>query len=79
MAAFSGNFRKMILFTSLILVHELGHYLTAYFFHWKVDKIVLYPYGGCSYFEVDVNCSSLQEFFVLIMGPIFQLIFTYFI
>lgn len=67
----------MVLFTSLILVHELGHYLTAYFFHWKVDRIVLYPYGGCSYFEVDVNISSIQEFFVLIMGPIFQLLFTY--
>ncbi len=67
----------MVLFTSLIFVHELGHYLTAYFFHWKVDKIVLYPYGGCSYFEVDVNVSNIQEFFVLIMGPIFQLIFTY--
>lgn len=76
LSALSGNFRKMVLFTSLILVHELGHFLTACFFHWKVDKIVLYPYGGCSYFEVDVNTSILEEFFVLIMGPIFQIIFT---
>lgn len=77
LAALSGSFRRMILFTSLILVHELGHYITAYLFHWKVDKIVLYPYGGCSYFEVDLNCPNVQEFIVLLMGPIFQLIFTY--
>ena len=66
-----------MLFTSLILVHELGHFLTAYFFHWKVDKIILYPYGGCSYFEVDINTSSKEEFFVLMMGPILQIVFTY--
>lgn len=77
LSALSGNFRKMVLFTSLILVHELGHFLTAYFFHWKVDKIILYPYGGCSYFEVDINTSNKEEFFVLMMGPIFQIIFTY--
>lgn len=77
LSALSGNFRKMVLFTSLIFVHELGHFLTAYFFHWKVDKIVLYPYGGCSYFEVDINTSNKEEFFVLMMGPIFQIVFTY--
>ncbi len=77
LSALTGNFRKMFLFTILIFIHELGHYLTAYFFKWKVNRIVLYPYGGCSYFEVDVNTSNLQEFFVLIMGPIFQIFFTY--
>ena len=66
-----------MLFTSLILVHELGHFLTACFFRWKVDKIVLYPYGGCSYFEVDINTSNREEFFVLMMGPVLQIIFTY--
>lgn len=67
----------MILFTSLILIHELGHYITAYLLRWKVKEIRLYPYGGCSHFEVDLNRSSFEEFLVLIMGPIVQIIFTY--
>ena len=67
----------MILFTSLILIHELGHYVTAYLLKWKVKEIRLYPYGGCSHFEVDLNKSTLEEFIVLIMGPIVQIIFTY--
>lgn len=79
LSALTGSFRKMILFTSLILVHELGHFLTAYFFKWDVVEIRLYPYGGCSHFQVDLNRSSLEEFFVLIMGPILQIIFTYFL
>lgn len=67
----------MILFTSLIVIHELGHYVTAYLLKWKVKEIRLYPYGGCSHFEVDLNKSSLEEFLVLIMGPIIQILFTY--
>lgn len=78
LASLTGNFRKMILFTCLILVHELGHFLTARLLGWKVDKIVLYPYGGCSYLNVDLNHSKLEEFFVLVMGPIFQILFVYF-
>lgn len=77
-AILTGNFRKMILFTCLILIHELGHFLTARLMKWKVDKIVLYPYGGCSYLDVDMNHSKIEEFFVLVMGPIFQIVFTYF-
>lgn len=68
----------MFLFTILILIHELGHYLTAYLFKWDVLDITIYPYGGCSHFNMDMNNSSLEEFLVLIMGPIFQIVFTYF-
>lgn len=79
LSALTGSFRKMILFTSLILVHELGHFLTAHFLKWNVTEIRLYPYGGCSHFQVDLNRSSLEEFLVLIMGPILQILFTYFL
>ena len=46
---------------------------------WKCIRITLYPYGGCSQFDVDINIPLWQELLVLIMGPITQIVFIYII
>ena len=70
-------FRSFLLFSILLIVHELGHFLMGYFWGWKLDKIVFYPYGGCTYFNTQVNVPLYQELLVLIMGPLFQIIFYF--
>ena len=60
----------------MILVHELGHFLAGKLLGFKVDKIEIYPYGGCSKMSYDINTSFLKEFLVFVMGPLFQLIFV---
>ena len=67
-----------IIIIILLFVHEVGHFLSAYFLGVEVDKISLYPYGGISSFKMDLNESSFKEFIILIMGPLFQFI-AYFI
>ena len=42
---------------------------------WKVDKIIIYPYGGCTKFCDSLNKSLFSEFLILISGPIFQIVF----
>lgn len=64
---------------SLILVHELGHFITAMIFHIGVDKIYIYPFGGISKFNLSLNESLKKEFLILIMGPLMQLIFSFFL
>lgn len=59
----------------LILVHELGHFLTAISLGLETDKIYLYPYGGISVFHTKVNIPRKEEWLVLLMGPLFQIIF----
>ena len=63
------------MFSSLIVIHELGHFLTAYLLKWKVDKIKFYPYGGTSVFKEDINRPLKEELLILLMGPIIQLLF----
>ena len=41
----------------------------------NLKRIEIYPYGGCSKLEYDINTPLLKEFLVLIMGPIFQILF----
>ena len=61
----------------LILIHELGHFLTATCLGIKTDKIYLYPYGGISKFNTNVNISRKEEWLILLMGPIFQIVFCF--
>lgn len=60
---------------SLIIVHELGHFLFLKIFNWNVDKIYLYPFGGCVKFNEKINKPLYQELLIMLMGPIFQLLF----
>lgn len=56
----------------------MGHFLMVKLLGGKVDKIYIYPLGGISKFNFDLNISILCEFLILIMGPIFQ-IFAYYL
>lgn len=63
------------MFTSIIFIHELGHFLSAKMFKWKVDKIYFYPYGGFTKFNDDLNKPKKEELIIMIMGPLFQIIY----
>lgn len=71
----TGNFNSFILYFLLILIHELGHFISAITFNWNVDKIYFYPYGGYTKFNEDINRPLKEELIILLMGPIIQIIF----
>ena len=66
-----------MIYFCLIIVHELGHLIMALLLKWKVDRIYLYPYGGLTKFNIDLNVDIKEELLVLIMGPIFQVLATF--
>lgn len=61
----------------LILIHEMGHFFTAKYFHWKTGSICLYPYGGVTKLNEKINVPIKEELFVLIMGPVVQCVFFF--
>ena len=61
----------------LILVHEVGHSFFIYFKGYQLDRIELYPYGGCSKFESLINISFKDELLILLAGPFFQCVGFY--
>lgn len=73
---FTGYFKEFIYITIIIFVHELGHISVALFFKWKIEKVVILPFGGITIFDEYLNKSILEEFLILIAGPIFQIIFV---
>ena len=44
-----------------------------------MKRIEIYPYGGCSKLEYDINVRLWKELLVLIMGPVTQIVFVFLI
>ena len=75
----TGNYLNLIVFTSLILVHEMGHYFMAMLFHLKVKKIVIYPFGGVTKLDTMINLDISCELLVALSGVMVQFLFYLFL
>lgn len=71
----TGYYLNLIVFTSLIIVHEFGHYLTAKIFNFNVDEIIIYPYGGITKINDLINRDINEELLIALSGVIFQHLF----
>ncbi|MDD4036420.1 MAG: site-2 protease family protein [Bacilli bacterium] len=68
-------FREFIIFTIIIFIHELGHFIMAQYYGWDIDKIYIYPFGGYVKFNTDINKPIKEELYILSMGLILQYLF----
>ena len=75
----TGYYLNLIVFTSLILIHEMGHYLMAKLFKFNVVKVIIYPYGGMTKLDDMVNRDISEELLVTTAGVIVQYLFYLFI
>lgn len=64
---------------SIIFVHELGHLAAARYYGWNTDKIYIYPLGGITKFNESINKPLKEELVIVLMGPIFQLVYYVFL
>ena len=46
----------------------------AKYYKWNFDKIVIYPFGGCTKFDEKINRPMKEELLILISGPSIQII-----
>ena len=75
----NGYFNKFIDITCIILIHELGHILAGLILKWKIDRIVLLPFGCLTIFNEKINRPLIEEFIIAVAGPIFQIIYMFFL
>ena len=75
----TGYYLDLIIYTSLILVHELGHYIVAKILNFNVIKIIIYPYGGLTKLDDLINKDINKELLVAVSGILFQLLFFFII
>lgn len=73
--SFTGHFQDFFLFLSIILFHELGHILGGFLFKWKIKEVLILPFGALTIFGEGITKPLKQEFYIAILGPVFQLIY----
>lgn len=71
----TGYFSNLIVFTSIIIIHELGHFVVAKKLKLNPDKIVIYPFGGITKMNNLINTEISKELLVAISGVTFQSIY----
>ena len=74
---FTGLFKEFLLVFSIIIIHEFGHLFSAVYYKWNIDRISIYPYGGCVSFNEKLNRPIKEEFIILIMGPLVQVFYLF--
>lgn len=71
----TGLFKEFIILFSIIIIHEIGHLMGAYYYKFNVHKIHIYPFGGYIEFNDKLNRPLKEEFIVLASGPLLQILF----
>ena len=71
---FTGNFTYFLVYFSLLFIHEMGHTITGILFGYQLEKIVFYPLGGVTIFNLPINIPLKKELLILIMGPFMQIV-----
>lgn len=75
----TGHFSNLIVFTSIIIFHELGHIITAVTLKYKIKKIIIYPYGGITKIDTIVNTIIEKDLLLAVSGVLMQTIYFYII
>ena len=70
----TGHFKELIIFLSIILIHELGHIVGGLIYRWKISKIIIMPFGCLTIFDEYLNKPLKEEVLVCLLGQ-----FIYFI
>ena len=70
----TGLFKEFLVFSSIIIIHEFGHIISALIFKWNINKINFYPFGGYIEFNEILNKPIKEEFIIVISGVLAQII-----
>lgn len=73
----SGYFEYMYLLLLTIFIHESGHYFFSTLVSFKYKEIIIYPFGGLTLYNEDLNINTNKELISLLGGITFQLLFYF--
>jgi len=74
----TGTFIQLFIILFIVLIHELGHYLAATYYKWRIDYIMLWVFGGVMKTDESSHRSIKEECIVTLAGP-FQHIILFFV
>lgn len=75
-AFLTGTFMELSVIIMIVFFHELGHFIAARLFKWRITHITLWVFGGVMDTEEHGNRPLREEAIVILAGPL-QHLFIY--
>jgi len=72
----TGSFTELAIIFSIVFLHELGHYIAASSFKWRISAIILWAFGGVMKTDEHGTRPVREEVIVILAGPMVQ-VFIY--
>ena len=73
----SGYIKIGLIILFIVITHEVGHIITIKLFKYKIISCNIYPFGGITKIEKDLNTKIYKEFLIAISGIVMQLILQF--
>ncbi len=71
---FSGLLLHGIAIFSIVFLHEMGHYFAAKSKRKKVISVTIYPFGGITKIDNNLNSDIYEDLFIAVSGILVQLL-----
>lgn len=65
----TGTFIQLFIILFIVLFHELGHYIAATYFNWRIQYIMLWIFGGVMKTDESTEPAMREEIIVTLAGP----------
>lgn len=69
-----GYIRVGLTIFFIVVFHELGHILVCLLFGYKIKSVTIYPFGGITNLEKDINTSPCKEMILASAGLFMQIV-----
>ena len=77
MALLAGYIKNISIILIIVLIHELGHVFFFRLYKIKIEKIVIYPFGGVSYINKKIHERIYKDILISMGGIIMQIILLF--
>lgn len=74
---FTGFIKNIILIYAIVVFHEMGHVFIIKILKYEIEEVTIYPMGGITKINKNVNTPLKHEFLIAIFGIFFQLILEF--
>ncbi|WP_339162560.1 M50 family metallopeptidase [Siminovitchia sp. FSL H7-0308] len=68
-AIITGYYWELLTLFLIVFIHEMGHATCAHFFSWKINRILIMPFGGICEVDEHGNRPVIEELLVVLAGP----------
>ncbi|WP_181349714.1 site-2 protease family protein [Thalassobacillus sp. CUG 92003] len=69
-ALLTGAFLELLVLFAVVAIHELGHYMVAQHYNWRIQRIVFWLFGGAMDCEEHGSRPFKEQVLVTLAGPV---------